>query len=162
MDAGIKRERLQQMVEWSLCPIDDWPLLAKHRTAGPHALFMRITSALTGPPHLWAWPLQMLLNCIKVLVTPIEATTAGGSQYGLFMIYKSALLFTSGGCLGKNLIWVSDEQIAPLSSEISLEMSNDTIFLWWFQPPPTRQHKQIPNTTFFLVLSAAIWQNKKK
>lgn len=78
--------------------------------------------------HLWAMPLQMLLNGIKVLVTHVEAMTAYGLQCGLFMIYKSALLFTSGGglFLGKNLIWVSDEQIALLSSKISLEVSDDT------------------------------------
>lgn len=71
--------------------------------------------------HLCALPLQMLLNSINPptppsLATHVEAVTAHRSQCGPFTIYKSALLFTSGGCLGKNLIWVSDEQARLLSS----------------------------------------------
>lgn len=115
------------------------------RTAGPDALFMTITTA-NHCSHVWAVPLQMLLNSIKARVTHVEAMTARGSQCDPFTIYKSALLFTlwGGGCLGKNLVWVSDEQVALLSTkEISLEMSNETIFLWKVSTnsPPTRQQK---------------------
>ena len=133
---GWRKATGQQMVNRGLCSSITYRwLTSSGRTQNSRAKCIIYEKHLYSKwSHLWALPLQMLLNCIKERVTHVEATTARGLQCGLFTIHKSALLFTSGGRLGKNLIWVSDEQIALLSSKISLEVSNETIFLWRFQP----------------------------
>lgn len=91
----------QQMVNRALCSSISYRwLTSSGQTQNSRAKCIIYESHLcSNCSHLWALPLQMLLNSIKSLVTHVEAITAWGSQCGLFTIYKWALLLTSGGAL---------------------------------------------------------------
>lgn len=112
--------------------INEWPLLAKRRTAGPNALFM-VSGWVPNCFHLSALLVQMLLNSLKNSAGSWEAGAGGarGSQCSLFTIYNSALLPTSGqrvrrrGCrLGKNPLADWEEETALLSSKVMRHSSS--------------------------------------
>lgn len=112
-------------------------------------------------PHLWTWPLQMLFNCISnscwnhgwcwTTMQPIHGPSA------------SFVLHTEG-CLGKNSISVSHEQIVLLSSIIRLGTSSVSFWILWDHLPPQHStssyahiafgRKRFKFTFLFLVSSA--------